>query len=389
MNIDRISSLDAFRGLAMVLVLLSSNQGDWTYVIGPLSHSEWFGCSLVDLGFPFFLFIIGVAVPLSIAGRMGKGESREQIFFHALKRAAILASLGVLLMAMHYFIFMDFFRFYGVLQRIALVYLALVIIFLSSPRSLVHASIAAILLISYGLLLLASSYYSSPHEAIMALFPITPEKFNNPADSLDTWIFGNLLYEYNKNLHMGHDPEGLLTTIPSVSTGLIGVLCGTLLTSPRLSLEKKSIYLALAGSVLVFLGIISQCIIPFSKNLWTPSFVIYTAGWAILVLLLLHWMIDQKGFQRFFVLPIALGQNSILIYFMSACLAYLTAAVRWIGPDGNNETLKHWLFSILVRSWAEPLFGPYVASSLWSCLYLAIFALLALWLVKKKIIIKI
>ena len=395
MKSDRLLSLDAFRGLAIVLMLLAGNQGDRDHVLAPLEHAEWFGCTLADLGFPFFLIIMGAAVPISIMGRLKRGEAWNRILLHAFRRSATLVILGMALWTLHWLAFMDFFRFYGVLQRIALVYLALVIIILISlrisPRYQIHAciTIAGGLLILYVLILSGVPSISPSHELSLGQLPVAPEKYHNIVDAVDTRLLAGHLYEYDKGLNIGHDPEGLLSTIPSISTGLFGVLCSAILFCRRVQDKRRAVYLALAGIALLTGGLLSQAVIPFCKNLWTPSFVLYTAGWAYLVLSVLYWAIDIKGLKRWAGLLVMYGQNPIIIFFAAACLMYLTAIIRWTAPDGKVMRLKQYLYEPLVSSWADPIFGPYVASAIWGLLYMAIFGALARWLSEHEIYVKI
>jgi predicted acyltransferase len=392
---SRLLSLDAFRGLSILLMLLGSNAGDWDHVFSPLKHSEWFGCTLADVGFPFFLFIMGAAVPLSISSRLEKGDSIPQIVLHALRRSAILVALGLTLWSLHWLAYMDYFRFYGVLQRIAIVYLVIVIIELTSPRYQVKACIAGGLLLLYLLMLSGIPFPGTatdqtlPDLSSINLLPITPEKYHNVVDSVDNWLLAGHLYESDNDLHLGHDPEGLLSTIPSISTGLLGALCSSILLSSRIAYKRKPVYLALAGVLLIISGLLFQGIIPFAKELWTPSFVLYTAGWAYLVFSMLYWTIDQKGFRRFADPLIMYGRNPILIYFAAATLMYITVIIRWTGSDGHLVRLKQYLFFNLVSCWATPLFGPYVASAMWGLLYIAAFGALAWWLGKREIYVKI
>ena len=389
MKAARVRSLDAFRGLAIVLMLIVNNPGNEAYALAPLKHADWFGCTLADLAFPFFIFIMGAAVPLSVLGRLKKGMNKRQIFIQALGRSLILVSLGATLKALDWFVYRDFFRPYGVLQRIAFVYLALVIIVMIFPRYRLWACISVGLLLLYLLILSCNPFTGTFQELSLDQYPLLPEKYHNTVDVIDTRIFGDHLYNYDKDLHMGHDPEGLLSTIPSISTGLFGVLCSAILFRRRTKNQRTVVYLMLVGVVLIVSGFLSQGIIPFCKNLWTPSFALYTAGWAYLVFSLLYWVIDLKGLQNWAIPLIMYGQNPIAIYFAAESIPDLFDIIRWTGPDGNTVYLSHYLINLMLNSWATPIFGPYVSSEMLCIVYLVAFGALAWWLAKHEIFIKI
>jgi len=372
---ERLLSLDAFRGITIVGMILVNNAGDWSHVFPPLQHAAWNGWTLADLIFPFFLFIVGVAMSFSFAHRVAPGHALKEIYLQVVRRSIILFLLGLFVNALYYLpggFSLSVLRIPGVLQRIALVYFfASFVILHTTPRG--QALAATFLLLFYW--------------AIMELVPVpgygagvlTPE--------------GNLI-SYTDSLLLPHhlmepiDPEGILSTIPAISTTLLGVLTGYWIRSRRDSYEKAS-GLFVMGGVGFIVGGVWGLFFPINKQLWTSSYVIFTAGLALYFLALCYWLIDLKGYRRWAVPFVAFGVNAISIYVLSIVVDRVLGWVNITQADGSTVDLKTWVYehahSVLAGDW----FGDSSASFCYALMY-ALIWLGPMWMLyRRKIFISI
>lgn len=326
----RLDSVDALRGLTVAAMLLVNNPGDWGHVYAPLRHAEWHGCTPTDLIFPFFLFVVGVSVALA-----RKPPSPA--------RALRLVALGLALNLLGYLVVdAPAFRVPGVLQRIGLCYLAVAFLGWYTNVRLQWTAFAALLAGYWGLLLAGGSL----------------EPFANLADRFDTALFGPLLYQYDLASGRGHDPEGLLSTLPAIATTIAGWLAGEWLRSGR---RER---LVVAAVVSLAAGWAWQTVLPFNKNLWTPSFVLWTAGWALLATSVAHELVDRRGWPA---LGRCLGRNAIAVYAGSMLMAYTLIA---IDPSGA-------LYAVGFAGWLSPLVGPQGASLAFALVFVAVWWLIA------------
>src|SRR5688572_18757571 len=255
MDKERLVSLDAFRGLTIAAMILVNNPGDWLHVYWPLLHAPWHGWTPTDLIFPFFLFMVGMALPFS-----RRVQPRE-----ALRRALVIAGLGLFMAAYPYFDLATV-RIPGVLMRIAICYFAAWgIRRLGGAR--VHAAIAVILLVAYWYLM---TRVPLPGGAAPSLDPET-----NLGAWWDRTLFGAHLWKASKTW----DPEGLLSTLPAIATTLLGMLAGDWLRSPHDG-NRKTLGLLGAGLILTVAGMAWGASFPINQRLWTSSYVLLTAGLA-------------------------------------------------------------------------------------------------------------
>jgi predicted acyltransferase len=376
----RLISLDAFRGLTIAAMFLVNNAGDWDHVFAPLRHAQWNGCTATDLVFPFFLFIVGVAMVFSFSKRLARGNSKKELFFAVVRRTIILYVLGCIIMVTAWGAYLEHYRFIGVLQRIALCYFFASLI-------IMYGGVRAQAIWTVGLLLL---YY-----LILKFVPFPGhgagglKQFANIVDYVDTKVFGVFVYEFDKNLGMGHDPEGLLSTIPSISSTLAGVLCGHWLMRKERGSYEKVAGLAVAGTLLLIMASLWKYDMPFNKNLWTPSYVIHTTGWALLCLSVCYWAIDIKNYRTWSKPFVVYGTNAITAYFGVSVMAYTTVWIRWEDAAGKTVYLKYFLYDNLYRSWIPHIFGDYISSAAWGASYVVLWCGLMWILYKKKIFIKI
>lgn len=297
---ERLLSLDIFRGMTVAAMILVNNPGSWTDIYAPLQHASWHGCTPTDWIFPFFLFIVGVAITLSLQKRKERGD--KDLVLPILKRAGILFFLGLFLNGFPFFDLSQI-RIPGVLQRIAIVYLATALLFLKTSWK-TQGTIAAALLLFYW--------------AIMTLIPVPGigkpglEPTNNLAAWLDSLLLPGHLWAKSKVW----DPEGLLSTIPAISSAIIGILLGHWLNSQKDSATKAS-WIFIFANVCLAIGLIWDTVFPINKNLWTSSYVLYTGGIALHIFGMCYWISDVKGYT-FWTKPfLVYGSNAITVFFLS------------------------------------------------------------------------
>ena len=364
----RLSSLDVLRGITISFMILVNTPGSWEFVYAPLRHAKWNGCTPTDFVFPFFLFIVGVSVWLSFK----KYDTRLSTtsFLKIVKRAAIIFLLGLILNLFPYFNFGEV-RIMGVLQRIAIAYGIGAILCLGFKKKELLA-VLGVLLIGYWILLFFGS----------AIDPFSLKE--NIVGKFDLMVLGE------KHMYHGFgipfDTEGLLSTIPSIGTVIIGYLVGQMISSD-ISLTQKMRKLLIQGIVLVVLGSVWGIVFPINKALWTSSYVLYTAGFAILFLTLLIFIIDYKGYKKWSKPFIHFGMNPLFIFVFSGLYGRTINYLIKIAPsDGGPKISAHkYLFS--------EVFSP-IAGNMNGSLFFALSHILAFWLIcfllyKNKIFIKI
>ncbi len=340
----RLLALDVFRGMTIAGMILVNNPGDWGTVYGPLLHADWHGCTPTDWVFPFFLFIVGVAIPLALGRRKEAGQDRAAIFKKILFRTVAIFVIGLLLHLIPKFDFMHM-RIPGVLQRIALVYGACATIFMFSDWK-------RQLWIGAGLLLL--------YWALMALVPV-PGGYPPNLDAetnlgawLDRTIFTtNHLWSQAKTW----DPEGLLSTMPAVVTGITGMLTGEWIKTSRNHYEKLTGIFGV-GVLLLVVSLTWDLAFPINKKIWTSSYVLYTSGVALLFLGVVYWTVDVLGYRRWIKPFVVYGTNALFAYVLSGLIAKTMFSIKWsIGPE-ETQTLQGWAY----QNWFQSIFSDYNAS---------------------------
>jgi predicted acyltransferase len=315
----RLDSLDAFRGLAMAAMVLVNNPGDWGAVYPPLLHAEWHGWTPTDLVFPFFLFIVGVAMTFS----------RRASVAEAARRAAILVVLGLLLAAFPRFELATL-RWPGVLQRIGIVFfLAFLVKRWLGVRG--RALLVIALLLGYW--------------ALLTLVPIPGGGPPNlePGTNLAAWVDRATMDGHLWKSTRTWDPEGLLSTLPALATALLGLFAGERLRAARAPDVRTARELALAGAALAALGLLWDLVFPINKGLWTSSYVLFTGGAALLVFAALFGAIDVGDRRPAWARPLAVcGRNAILLFVGSSLLAKTLAALDWKRPL-HEAVFASWL----------------------------------------------
>jgi len=379
---NRLVSLDTFRGLTVVGMVLVNNPGTWAHIYWPLEHAEWHGWTPTDLIFPFFLFIVGVAIPLGLGKRVDRGDKFKDLFFKIAGRTLVIFLLGEFLAGFPYFN-LSTIRIPGVLQRIAVCYFFAAIIFIKSrPRT--QALIALGLLIGYWLLMRyvpAPGYYAGD---------LT--KDGSLASYIDRWVFRAHIWKQGKV----YDPEGLLSTMGALATTLFGVLTGNRLRCETRTPIEKVAHLFLAGLGCIIVGWIWNAWFPINKSLWTSSYVFFTGGLAMQFLGLCYWLIDIKGYKAWTKPFVIFGVNAITLFVGTGVMARLLGMTsRFMGrfvtflgvvnPDGSPQSLQTWIYNHAFASWLAPN-----NASLAFAITFILFWLFLMWLLyRKNIIIKV
>lgn len=375
----RLLSLDAFRGLTIAAMFLVNNAGDWSNVWPPLAHAKWHGCTATDLIFPFFLFIMGVAMPFSFAKRLEQPD-KSSLWGHIIRRSVILFLLGVILMLVAWPAYLHHFRLMGVLQRIGLCYLFASIIMLYGG---IRAQLA------WFVWLLAIYYFAMKFIPVPGVGAGNLEQYYNLANYIDTKILDGFNYTYNEKLKMWHEPEGLLSTIPAISSTLAGVLCGHWLRRKDTSNYEKVAGMAVVGTLLFIVAHLWKYDIPFNKHIWTPSYVLITTALALFCLGTCYWLIDIKGYRAWAKPFIVYGTNAIAAYFAVSLTATLTVLIKVTDASGKTMALKTYLYNTLYKSWIPDIMGHYVSSAMWGLTYVVVWCGIMWILYKKKIFIKV
>jgi predicted acyltransferase len=349
-DVRRFDSVDALRGITVAAMLLVNNPGDWGHVYAPLLHSEWHGCTPTDLVFPFFLFIVGVSIALGIVPRVEAGADIASLRRAVLLRAAKIVGLGLLLHLLAFWLLdKPWFRPWGVLQRIGLGFAAAGLL-ATLTRAKAQWIIIAILLVGYWALLAAGGSF-------------TP--WDNLASRIDAALLGPMAYQLDAASGRGHDPEGLLSTLPAVATTLLGVRAGQWLRDGEVRRMLQG------AAVMLLAGFAWSQWLPFNKNLWTSSYVLWTAGWAMLALALCHALIDDRKWPA---LGRRFGVNAIAAYVGSAAMVYAFAGFGWWEP----------IYRIGFSDWMTPRFGPYLPSLAFAAAFVGLWWGVVWWMDRRR-----
>ena len=353
---ERLVSLDAFRGVTMALMVLVNTPGDGRFVYPPLQHAEWHGWTITDVVFPSFLWIVGVALTLSFAKRIAAGVPRKKLLLQTLRRAAIIYALGLFLYGFPKFDITTL-RLLGVLQRIAICYfIASAIYLFSGIRGQVLWIIG--LLVSYWILMTLVP--------VPGMGPGDLRVDRNLANYVDRMVLGAHNYAGTKT----YDPEGIISTLPSIATALFGIMCGHLLRLRR-ELPERTVWLFFSGSLLLALGLILDTWVPINKKLWTTSFSVFMAGLDFVMFAIFVWVIDWLRHRKAVRPFVILGMNAIAIYMISELLDVILSIIRWGGIPGI--TLRRWIFDNVFA----PLASPVNASLMFAIAYVLLMFVIA------------
>lgn len=370
LNPNRSLSLDVFRGITIAGMILVNNSGNGKYTYTPLEHADWNGWTPTDLVFPFFVFIMGVSIAFSFGKRVAGQNNGGKVYGHIFKRTVILFLLGVI---WNYGPdkTLETYRIMGVLQRLALVYFFASIITLNTSRKGQAYWAVGLMLAYWALMKLVSVPGYGPGV-------LTQE------GSLVTYIDKLILHAHTYK--PGWDPEGFLHTLPAISSGLIGVLCGHWLRDDRPLIEKIA-GLFVAGSIMVTAGLCLSPLFPINKKLWSPTYVLFAGGLALVFLGVCTWFVDYKKSRKWIMPFVVLGVNSLAAYLLSALMRGVLSLVKTgvIGMEGKPLNLVELYYERGLASWA----GLYNGSLLFALSYVAFWIGVCAILYKKRIFIKI
>jgi predicted acyltransferase len=377
----RLMSLDIFRGATIAAMLLVNNAGDWGNTFSPLLHADWHGCTATDWIFPFFLFIMGVAMAFSFGKKDSRDTDLKSLMFPVLRRTFLLFALGCIIMIFAWKgLKKPYYKPMGVLQRISLCYFfTSVIVIYSGVRGRIIWFLA---LLSAHYLLLTKMPFPGGVTGCL-------EKFRNISDWLDTQFLGRHIASFNSELGIGHDAEGIMGTLSAISSTLAGVLCGNWLRKKDIGHLKKILAMIAAGIVFTVFGILGNLYIPLNKNLWTPSYVIYTTGLGLLCFSFCYFIVDMLGYKKWAIPFRVYGLNPITAYFGASIMAYTSVWIRWENLEGKTVMLKYFLYDNIFKSWVPGIFGHRISSACWGMSYVVFWCIVMWILYRKKIFIKV
>ncbi len=376
----RIISLDVFRGITVAAMILVNDPGTWSAIYWPLDHAQWNGWTPTDLIFPFFLFIVGVAMTFSFAARLRRGGTRGGLARHVLVRSVSILAVGIFLSVFPHFHFSTM-RYPGVLNRIAVCYLMAGLLVVATARRAdaenfvtnipVVAGVTAVLLIGYW--------------AAMRFIPVPGIGAANldPANNLAAWLDRRVMYGHLwGELKQVRDPEGILSTFPAIGTVLCGVLTGEWL---RAAGTKASKFWGLlgVGAIALIVGRLLHPLFPINKNLWTSTFVIFTAGFAMVILALCYWLVDMRGWRRWAQPFLVFGSNAITAFVLSTLLSIASSDLRV--TDGDRDRSIH---GYIYVHWFKSIAHPNNGSLFFAIFFVAVCYLILLPLYVRRVFIK-
>lgn len=432
---SRLISLDVFRGMTIAGMVLVNNPGTWSHIYDPLEHASWHGLTPTDWIFPFFLFIVGTAIPIALGKRIEEGVT-PKVYYKIVSRALMIFALGLSMSAIPFFQFaatdapdslkmliwlamiggllflllrnfkiagvligmsivgiiglnlggynvvpynFSTMRIPGVLQRIAVCYLIVSIIFLHTSWKQ-QLGIAGFLLLGYWL--------------IMTVIPVPGcevTTIDDKACNLAAWLDRTILTENHiwRSAKV-FDPEGILSTIPAIATTISGVLAGTWIVGKRGSENVAAgdiktsrlaacVPLFFFGVMLLAIGYIWNSYFPMNKALWTSSYVLVTSGLALLCLGSCYWLIDIKGYKAWAKPFVIFGMNALPLFVFSGIFARMIGAYRVTGAGGQPVVVQKWIFDNIFMSVAQP-----VDASLMYAVSFILLWLFLMWLLYRK-----
>lgn len=365
----RYLSLDFFRGLTIALMIVVNNPGTWQSIYDPLEHADWHGCTPTDLVFPFFLFIVGVALWFSFSKfnrQLTPARTRK-----ILRRAALIFLIGVALNAFPFYNknWAEL-RILGVLPRIGIAYgLAAFLCVTLSRQMLIWAG--GLILVIYWLLL----YWGGGAE------PYSLE--SNIVRQVDLWVLGAGHLWMGKGIPF--DPEGLLSTLPAVVTVIMGYLAGGLIADRKNDHNRLVYDLLLYGILIGAIGFVWGFAFPINKSLWTSTFVLYTGGLAMIFLSCCIWALDIRGWSTGAKPFLVFGSNPLFAFVLAALMVKTAGIFKYTDPEGKSRTVLYWVYQHVFY----PIHQAELGSLLYALSFTAVVWLVCLVLYKRGIFIKI
>jgi predicted acyltransferase len=369
---QRLLALDVFRGLTLLGMVLVNSPGDSHFAYPAVKHVAWHGWAFADLVFPFFLFIVGVAVPYSVESRRARGAAGGRIVLHVLQRAVVLFSIGL---AMNWYHKLDLahpaldlphLRFFNVLQRIAICSVGLTMLYLwCKPRT--QAVIAVTILAGFFVLI---KFVPVPGYGAGVL-----DKVGNWAQFIDSHVMGAHCGSVERGQFL--EGKGLLTTLPALVTGLLGLWTGRYLRGPAPALEKL-VNLYFFGTAAMLSGAFWDNFFPINQNLWSSSLVLFMGGMAMVVLASCYYLADFRKITWWTPPFVVMGTNSLAVWIGSVTVKDTLDKIKLGGAAGKAVDLKTHLYNGLV-----PWLGPWNASLAFAVLYV-LFWLGIMWVLYRK-----
>ena len=382
----RLLALDVLRGITVAGMILVNNPGNWSAVYAPLGHAAWNGLTPTDLVFPFFLFILGVSVYLSL--RKSGFRCTRTVAWKIVRRTLVIFLIGWAVGWLSRFcatfnalsgeglpfwdrvgrscLTFDRMRILGVLQRLAICYGVAAFVAVTMRHRLIPW-IAAALLAVYGIVLGLGGGFTLSEDNVIAV--------------VDRAVFGEAHMYHGEGF--AFDPEGLLSTIPSIAHALIGFCCGAMLCGAK-DVRERMLRLFVAGGSLMLAGWLLSYGCPINKKIWSPSFVLVTCGMASSLLALLMWIVDVKGYRRWSRFFEVYGVNPLFLYVLGSVLSILLGQIRL--PYGDRTMSLHGLICTLAL---DPWLGAYPASLAYALLMVGAVGAAGYFLYRKKIYIRI
>jgi predicted acyltransferase len=371
---NRLMSLDVFRGATIGAMVLVNNPGTWSAIYPPLQHAPWHGWTFTDTIFPFFIFIMGIAIPIALGRRRADGQAGFDLYFQLIRRTAALFGLGLFLALFPFYNWMkgDWIeigdmRIMGVLQRLALCFFFASVLFIwLRPRGLLIATFA--LLLTYWALMILGGRGD-----------LTPE--GNFSGLIDRLVLGQHMWKGSPY----YDPEGLLSTLPAIANCLFGVLTGQLIQSPK-SNDAKVAEMLVWGFMLLTLGWLWGGVFPINKGIWTSSYAVLMSGMAMSVLAVCYWLVDIKGINWWTKPFVIFGVNALALFVGSGMLGRILNMIPGsMAPDGSPVSLKATIYENVFASLASPM----NASLLFAICFIGLWLFLMWLLYRKNIFIKV
>jgi predicted acyltransferase len=392
---ERLLSLDVFRGMTVAGMLLVNDPGTWSAIFPPLEHAEWNGWTPTDLIFPFFLFIVGITTHLSLSARRARGDDDSAIVKQILRRGLIIYLLGFAMAMFPFYQWgaigaipnatpwdrilfrIEHVRILGVLPRIAIVYVFAALLTL---RTTVRQQIIIIAVVLFGYWFAMTLIPVPGENTIGALLLNTHDR--NLAAYLDRLILGT---NHTWIGSVTFDPEGPMSTIPAIATAMLGVLAGRWIGLRDKSLLERISGLFAAGAIGMVLGLMWNWAFPINKNLWTSSYVIFTAGMACVALATIMWIVDYANVKWWTKPFVVFGVNPIVAFVGSGVMARLIYTLWHVNYQGKSVVIQNAIYQIVFLPWLPPR----VASLAFAIAFVLLWYGILLVLYKRNIILKV
>lgn len=380
----RIRSIDILRGICVALMIFLNNPGDWAFVYEPLEHAPWNGITPTDLVFPCFIFVMGITLYISL--RKGELAFSSKTFKKMLRRSILLFLLGMSISwlgnyftilfnftkheaftqrAIAAFTQMEDIRIPGVLQRLAVCSLMGYFVAVLVPVKHWLKLAFAILLLYYIILFIGNGYELSSNNIIVRI---------------DTLFLGPSHIYTGKGIPF--DPEGLLSNMPCIAQIILGLYAGKMLTE-KMVLKEKLLRLLKYGALLGLAGLALSFYIPFNKNIWSPTFVLFSSFTSIAALVVLTWVVTPSTKSKWCTYFEAFGVNALFLYLLGEFISAITETIV-VNLDNRTDCVKGFIFN----TFREATANPYIASILYSAIFLIVFLIIGMQLYKRRIFIK-